>query len=170
MNVMDAIKTRKSARAYIDQPVEDDKLNMILEAARLAPSASNRQEWRFVIVRELETRKKLAQIAGNQRFVGEAPIVIVACAETDGHVMNCGQPCYPIDVAIALDHITLAAVELGLGTCWIGNFDEKKVKELLGIPEQIRVVELMPLGYPADPSAIAKKRNPLDAIVKYERW
>ncbi|MCJ7432388.1 MAG: nitroreductase family protein [Anaerolineales bacterium] len=170
MNVMDAIKTRKSARAYIDQPVEDDKLNIILEAARLAPSASNRQEWRFVIVRELETRKKLAQIAGRQGFVGEAPIVIVACAETDGHVMNCGQPCYPIDVAIALDHITLAAVELGLGTCWIGNFDEKKVKEILGIPEKIRVVELMPLGYPADPSAIGKKRHPLNTIVKYEHW
>ena len=170
MNVMDAIKTRKSVRAYLDRPVEEDKLNAILEAARLAPSASNRQEWRFVIVREAETRKKLAQIAGKQKFVGEAPVIIVACAETDGHVMKCGQPCYPIDVAIALDHMTLAAVELGLGTCWIGNFSEREVKELLGIPEPIRVVELMPLGYPADPSAIEKKRQPLDQIVKFEHW
>jgi len=102
--------------------------------------------------------------------VEEAPVLIVACAETDGHVMRCGQPCYPIDVAIALDHMGLAAVELGLGTCWIGLFDEKKVKEILHIPDEIRVVELMPLGYPSDPVAINKKRLPLDRIVKYERW
>ena len=170
MNVMDAIKTRKSVRAYSDRPVEDDKLNIVLEAARLAPSASNLQEWRFIIVREAGIRKKLTQIAGNQEFVGEAPVVIVACAETDGYVMKCGQLCYPIDVAIALDHITLAAVELGLGTCWIGHFDERKVKEILGIPEKIRVVELMPLGYPADPSVIGKKRHPLNTIVRYEHW
>ena len=170
MNVKDAIQTRKSVRAFVDKPVEDEKLNAVLEAARLAPSASNRQEWRFVIVREPETRKELAAVAGGQAFVGEAPVLIVACAETDGHVMRCGQLSYPIDVAIALDHMSLAAVELGLGSCWIGLFDEKKVKEILHIPDEIRVVELMPLGYPTDPSAIAKKRLSLDQIVKYERW
>ncbi len=170
MNVMDAIKTRKSVRAYAHRPVGDDKLNSILEAARLAPSASNRQEWRFVIVREQDIRKKLARVAGDQEFVGEAPVVIVACADTDGHVMKCGHPCYLIDVAIALDHIALAATELGLGTCWIGNFDEGKVKELLSIPEKIRVIELMPLGYPLDPSALEKKRLALSTIVKYEHW
>jgi len=167
---MDAIKRRKSVRAYDHQPVEEDKLNAVLEAGRLAPSASNRQEWRFVVVKDPETRKRLAQAAGNQGFVGRAPVVIAACAETDGHTMKCGQPCYPIDVAIALDHITLAAVELGLGTCWIGHFDEGKVKEILGIPAKIRVVELMPLGYPADPSASKKDRLPSSAIVKMEHW
>ena len=170
MNVMDAIKTRKSVRAYLAKPVEDEKLNAVLEAARLAPSAANRQEWRFVIVRERETRKKLAAVAGDQAFVGEAPVVIVACAETDGHVMRCGQLCYPIDVAIALDHMSLAAVDLGLGSCWVGLFDEKKVKEILHIPDEIRVVELMPLGYPSDPSVNAKNRLPLDRLVKYEHW
>jgi nitroreductase len=170
MNVMDAIKTRKSVRAYLAKPVEDEKLNAVLEAARLAPSAANRQEWRFVIVRERETRKELAAAAGGQAFVAEAPVVIVACAETDGHVMRCGQLCYPIDVAIALDHMSLAAVDLGLGSCWIGLFDENKVKEILHIPDAIRVVELMPLGYPSDPSVIAKNRLPLDRIVKYEDW
>ncbi len=108
MNVIDAIKTRKSVRAYLDKPVEDAKLSAILEAARLAPSASNRQEWRFVIVRDPATRRKIAEIAGSQEFIAEAPVVIVACAETDGRIMKCGQACYPIDVAIALDHITLA--------------------------------------------------------------
>ncbi len=170
MNVMDAVKLRKSVRAFLDKPVEEEKLNAVLEAGRLAPSASNRQEWRFVIVSDPVTRKKLGEAAGGQAFVEEAPVVIVACAQTDGHVMRCGQLSYPIDVGIALDHITLAAVEQGLGTCWIGLFDEQKVKDILGIPEQIRVVELMPLGYPADPSVKFKKRLPLSEIVKYERW
>jgi nitroreductase len=170
MNVSEAIRTRKSVRNYLDRPVEEEKLKMILEAAGLAPSASNRQEWRFVVVQDRETRTKLARIAGNQQFVGEAPVLIVACAETDEHLMSCGQPCYPIDVAIALDHLTLAAVEMGLGTCWIGMFNEKEVKDLLGIPEGVRVIELMPLGYPADPAVISKKRFPMDQIVKFEHW
>jgi len=170
MNVVDAIKTRKSVREYLDKPVEDEKLNMILEAGRLAPSASNRQEWRFVVVRNSQTRRRLAEAASGQAFVGEAPVVIVACAETDGHVMRCGQLCYSIDVAIALDHMSLAATELGLGTCWIGAFNEQKVKEVLGIPNEIRVVELMPLGYPSDPSLTRKTRLSFDRIVKHEHW
>ena len=89
MNVIDAIKTRKSVRRYLDKLVEDNKLNTVLEAGRLAPSASNRQEWRFVVVRDPETRKRLAEAAGGQGFVGEAPVLIAACAETDGHVMRC---------------------------------------------------------------------------------
>jgi nitroreductase len=170
MDVLDAIKTRRSVREYLDKPVEDEKLNMILEAGRLAPSASNRQEWRFVVVRDPQTKRRLAEAASSQPFVGQAPVVIVACAETDGHVMRCGQLCYPIDVAIALDHMSLTATELGLGTCWIGAFNEQKVKEILGIPEKIRVVELMPLGYPSDPSSVRKSRLPLDRIVKHEHW
>ncbi|MCX6659961.1 MAG: nitroreductase family protein [Candidatus Bathyarchaeota archaeon] len=170
MNVLDAVKSRKSIRKYLDRPVEDSKLNTVLEAGRLAPSASNRQEWRFVIVRESGTRKRLAEAAGGQTFVGEAPVVVVACAKTDGRVMRCGQLSYPIDVAIALDHMTLAAVELGLGTCWIGLFEETRVKEILGIPEDIRVVQLMPLGYPVDPTPVEKSRLPFDMIVKYDHW
>ena len=170
MNVVDAIKTRKSVREYLDKPVEDEKLNVILEAGRLAPSASNRQECRFVVVRDPQTRRRLADAASSQSFVGQAPVVIVACAETDGHVMRCGQLCYPIDVAIALGHMSLAATELGLGTCWIGAFNEQKVKEILEIPKEIRVVELMPLGYPSDSSVMRKSRLSLDRVVKFERW
>jgi nitroreductase len=170
MSVRNAVRTRKSVRAWADKLVEEEKLNAVLEAGRLAPSASNRQEWRFVVVRDPETRKMLASAAGGQAFVGQAPVVIAACADTDEHRMRCGQQSYPIDVAIALDHMTLAAVELGLGTCWIGLFDENRVKEILGIPEKIRVVELMPLGYPAEPWAVEKKRLPMDRIVKYEHW
>ncbi len=170
MDVIDAIKTRKSVRGYQNRLVEDKKLNLVLEGGRLAPSAGNRQEWRFVVVRDLETRKKLAEAAGGQTFIAKAPVVIAACAETDGHVMRCGQLSYPIDVAIALDHMSLTAVELGLGTCWVGSFEEEKVKEILGIPKRVRVVELMSLGYPIDQSPLEKKRLTLDTIVKYEHW
>ena len=170
MEVLEAIKTRKSVRAYRDIPVEDDKLRLVMAAARLAPSASNRQEWRFVVVRDRGQREKLAEIAGGQRFVAEAPVVIAACAVTDGHLMRCGQACYPIDVAIALDHLSLAAVSLGLGTCWIGAFDEGRVRALLDIPPEVRVVELMTLGYPRDPDPAAKNRLPLEEIVRYENW
>ncbi len=170
MDVIDAIQTRKSVREFLDKPVEEEKLKLVLEAARQAPSASNRQEWRFVVVRDLALRQKLAQAAGSQAFVGQAPVIIAACAETDGHLMTCGEPCYPIDVAIALDHLTLRAVELGLGTCWIGKFYAEEVKKLLGIPTGIRVVQLMPLGYPARPEAIHKNRLSFEQIVKYEHW
>ncbi len=170
MDVYEAIRTRKSVRAYLDKDVPQEVLLRILEAARLAPSAKNLQEWRFVVVRDPRTREKLARAARNQAFVAQAPVVLACCAETDGHVMTCGQACYPIDVAIAIDHITLCAVAEGLGTCWIGAFFEEKVKEILGIPPHIRVVELLPLGYPKDPSPVPKRRLPLEKIVRWERW
>ncbi len=169
MTVREAIEQRFSVRAYQDRPVEEDKLRRVMEAARLAPSAGNRQEWRFVVVQDAETRKRLAEAANAQAFVGQAPVVIVACAVGEPHVMTCGQLCYPIDVAIALEHIALAATEEGLGTCWIGAFKEDEVRRILGIPAEVRVVELMPLGYPAS-TAPAKRRLELSEIVKREKW
>jgi nitroreductase len=170
MDVYEAIRVRKSVRAFDVRDVPEEVLGRILGAVRLAPSASNRQEWRFVVVRDPATRKKLAAAAKNQKFVGDAPVVLACCAETDGHVMSCGQLCYPIDVAIAIDHLTLCAVAEGLGTCWIGAFDEAQVKNILGIPKDIRVVELLPLGYPRDPAPATKSRLPLNQIVRRERW
>lgn len=170
MNVFDAIKKRSSIRSFMNKPIEPKKLRAVLEAGRLAPSARNLQEWRFIIVKNSETRKKLAFAANGQMFVMEAPVVIVACAVTDERIMSCGQLCYPIDIAIALDHISLAAVELNLGTCWIGAFDEKKVKEILAIPDEVRVVGLMPIGYPAYVVSKEKNRLPFEKIVKYEHW
>ncbi len=170
MDVISAIKKRKSVRGFLEKDVEEEKLKIILEAGRLAPSASNRQEWRFIVVRDKETRQKLAKAAKNQAFVAEAPVVIACCAQSDNQLMTCGQVCYPIDVAIAIDHMTLMAVELELGTCWIGAFYEDEVKKVLGIPKDVRVVELLPLGYPKDPKPVEKDRKLFSEIVSLERW
>jgi nitroreductase len=170
VEVYDSIRIRKSVRSYLDRPVEKEKLDRVLNAVRLAPSAGNRQEWRFVVVTDPEKRRRLAEVAAGQRFIAEAPVVIAACAETDGKIMSCGQACYPIDVAIAIDHLSLAAVAEGLGTCWIGSFDPDTVRRILEIPEQIVVVELLPLGYPKDPKPVTKSRLPLETIVRYEKW
>jgi len=165
---MQAIRARRSIRKLLDRPIEEEKLLTILEAGRLAPSARNMQDCRFIVVRDAATRQKLAVAARDQQFVGQAPVVIAACGTSD-LVMTCGQPAYAIDVAIALDHMTLAAASLGLGTCWIGAFYEDKVKEILGVPPEIRVVALMPLGYPAvEPEP--RPRKSLDEVIAWEHW
>ena len=169
MTVWEAIQRRFSVRQYQERPVEPERLDRVLEAARLAPSASNRQEWRFVVVTDVDMRRRLMEAAKGQRFVAEAAVLIAACAVGTDHVMPCGQPSYPIDVAIALEHIALQATEEGLGTCWIGAFDEDKVKELLDIPDSVRVVELMTLGYPATVAG-PKSRLGQDEIVMHEQW
>jgi nitroreductase len=170
VTVREAIKKRRSIRSYAEADVEDSKLTALLEAARQAPSASNRQEWRFVVVKDKATRLILAEAAKNQDFLAQAPVVIACCAVSDNHVMTCGQLCYPIDVAIAIDHIVLAAIELGLGTCWIGAFHEDRVKEILRIPEDIRVVELLALGYPRTLPSSLKNRLSLSDIAFFEHW
>jgi len=169
MDVIEVIEKRRSVRSYTDKPVERDKIQRLLEAARLAPSASNRQEWRFVVVTDKKRRAALAEAANNQEFVAQASVVIAACAEHDGHVMRCGQACYPIDVAIAVDHMTLQAVAEGLGTCWIGAFYEDQVRQILGIPEEIRVVQLLTVGYAAGAPG-PRPRLPVQQIAHWETW
>jgi nitroreductase len=168
MTVNEAIRKRYSCRAYQGRPIEKDKLGSILEAARLAPSAKNLQDWRFVVVTKHETRRKLAEAANNQRFLESAAAIIVACSNDD-YVMRCGQPIGPIDVAIALEHIALQAAELGLATCWIGSFYPEKVRAVLDIPGDVAVIELMALGYPADEQK-EPTRLPVEEIVCYETW
>ncbi|MEW6229344.1 MAG: nitroreductase family protein [Bacillota bacterium] len=166
---MEAIRQRRSVRAYKAQEVPADKLERILEAARLAPSASNRQMWKFVVVRDPEKRRLLAEAANGQSFVGEAPVVIAGVALRTSHVMSCEVPSYAVDLAIAMEHIALAAAGEGLGTCWIGAFSQPKARQILGVPDQYKIVALMPLGYPAD-SPRPKARKPLDDIVCYESF
>jgi nitroreductase len=169
MDVMDAIEQRFSVRKFKDYEVEESKLRRVLEAARLAPSARNLQEWRFVVVENSDMRQALAEAANGQRFVAEAPALIIGCAVTSEHVMSCGLRCFPIDVSIAMAYMTLEAVEQDLGTCWVGAFNADKVRDLLGIPSDVIVVGLMPIGYP-DADAPPKKRMSLDEIMMEEQW
>ncbi|MDD1752745.1 MAG: nitroreductase family protein [Methanotrichaceae archaeon] len=169
MNVMDAIKARRSIRAYQDRSVEDEKLRAMLEAGRLAPSAGNFQDWKFIIVRDKEKRQLLSAAAKDQAFVAQAPVVIAACGTETEYIMTCGQHTYPIDVAISVDHMSLEAVNQGLGTCWIGAFYEDQVKEILGVPDKIRVVVMLTLGYPAE-SPSSRPRKKLEEIVAYDGW
>lgn len=170
MTVSEAIRTRKSVRSWQSRAVEREKLDRVLEAARLAPSARNDQEWRYVVVTDPEKRALLGEAAHNQVFVGEAPVVIVACARTDRRLMSCGHLAFLIDVAISIDHLTLAATEEGLGTCWIGAFDPARVREILGIPAEIEVVEILPLGYPTRPEAVLKKRLAASEVFHFDTW
>ncbi|MDR3144652.1 MAG: nitroreductase family protein [Treponema sp.] len=149
MDIFESIRKRYSVRAFKDKPVEYEKLQAIFQAVREAPSARNAQEWRFILVTNRDLRKQVAA-AGGQPFLSRCPIIVAACAETDCRVMRCGEPAYPIDVAIAIDHLTLAAVQLGLGTCWVASFDPAPVKTALGIPPEAPVVALVALGYPEE--------------------
>jgi nitroreductase len=169
MEVSMALSERRSVRSYKDAEVEDEKLTKVLEAGRLAPSAANRQEWKFVVVKGEEKRKKLAHAACGQSFLGQAPVVLVACATESRAVMPCGQPAYTVDVSIAFAYMVLQACELGLGTCWIGAFEEHQVKDVLNIPEHIRVVAMSPLGYPAHPIP-PRPRKKLEEIVCFETF
>jgi nitroreductase len=169
MDVFTAIRQRRSVRAYKAVEVEEEKLKKILEAARLSPSASNRQEWKFIVVRNAETKKKLAKAAFGQSFIGEAPVVLVACGTESKAIMACGQPAYTVDVSIACAFMILQAHELGMGTCWIGAFKEDEVKKILKIPDSVRVVAMIPLGYPdEDPSQ--RSRKGLDQIISFEKF
>ncbi|MHC4874402.1 MAG: nitroreductase family protein [Planctomycetota bacterium] len=171
MDIYEAVKSRYSCRNYSDKDVPEELLEKILEAARIAPSAKNFQRWRIIVVRDKETREKLIPAAKDQKFVGQAPVVLAFCSEGDNdHVMTCGHLSYPIDTAIIQDHVSLLATAEGLATCWIGAFYEDQVKEILDIPEGVRVVELMPLGYPADTCPSARNRLSLDEIVHREKW
>jgi nitroreductase len=168
MEVFEAIQKRYSCRSWQDRPIESDKLTRVLDAARLAPSARNFQDWRFVVVQDQSLRTQLIEAANNQEFVGNAPTIIVACSNSD-YVMRCGQAIAPIDVSIALEHIALQATAEGLATCWIGSFFPEKVRPILGIPDNIEIIELMPIGYPAD-ACPPKKRQPLEEIAAFNKW
>jgi nitroreductase len=169
MDVFTAISQRSSVRAYRNTGVEEDKLKKILEAARLSPSSSNRQEWKFIIVKNRETRRKLTNAAFGQSFIGEAPVVIVACATESKSSMACGQPAHTVDVSIACAFMILQAYELGLGTCWISAFKEDDAKKILKVPEEVRIVAMTPLGYPNQPLS-QKFRKSMDQIVCFEKY
>ena len=169
MEVHEAIEKRKSIRSYRNEPIPDTKLKKVLDAARLAPSGSNRQQWKFVVVRDVEKRKQLSKAANGQAHVAAAPVVIAAVATDTDRVMMCGVPLYPVDLAIAIDHMTLAAVEEGLGSCWIGAFSQDEARKVMGIPDSCMIVALLTLGFPAEEGR-PKTRKSLGEIICYDTF
>jgi nitroreductase len=168
MKVIEAIQKRYSCRTYLDRPVEREKLDQIFEAARQAPSAKNLQDWRFVVVTDKKIKQQVAGCTNHQDSFGQAGAIIAACSVCK-ETMKCGQLIAPIDVAIALEHIALIATELDLATCWIGSFDAEKVKQILAIPKDIAIIELMAIGYP-EKSSRQTTREPVKNIVCYDKW
>lgn len=184
MDFWEVINQRKSYRNFSNQPVEQEKILKVLEAARLAPSWQNRQCWRFVVVQDKDKIKKIGRLnpftLNINFFLQKVPVIIVACANPKDSGQRNGKDYYLVDTAIAMEHLVLAATDLGLATCWLGAFDEKMIKDLLNIPNEIRVVAMTPLGYAAEKENIidkvskivakGAKRKPLEEIAYFDKW
>ncbi len=204
MDVSEAIKKRRSIRKFKPDPIPEEKIRLLLESARLAPSGTNTQPWRFVVIKDNDTKKKLQEAAHNQRHIGRAPVIIVCCADlkafkefperVDELIESGALPertrevfipylskgmdtvtkdalmvAAAANVAIAVEHIVLQAVEIGLGTCWVRWYEDNKVKEILDIPEHVEVMALLPIGVPGeDPSR--RPRLELDQLVNGEKY
>jgi nitroreductase len=160
MDIFEVIEKRRSVRKYEGRDIADDDLRKILEAARLAPSAYNAQEYKIFVVKEKQKKEVLASAVA-QPFIAQAPVILAGIA------LNPDRKYYAIDIAIAFDHISLSATALGIGSCWIGAFGNEQIKEIIGAPENSKVVILMPLGYPAD-KPIPKMRKSFDELVEYK--
>lgn len=165
MSLVDIILSRRSIRRYEQRPIPEEIMRLILEAGRMAPSAANRQPWHFIVVTEQELKEKLSQWRFT-RFLKDSAAVIVGCGENN---RPRAARWATIDVSIALENMVIAAWALGVGSCWIGGFNEKEVKELLGIPDNIKVIALLSLGYPAEQPA-PRRKKPLEKIVHYNRF
>ncbi len=170
MEYSDLISTRYSVRAYRADPIEDSKLQAILEAARMAPTAANRQPFQLVVIHTAGREEELRKIYHRLWFV-QAPLVIAVCAiSSQAWVRESDRfNARFIDAAIVADHLILAAANLGLGTCWIANFNTEAARTVLRLPEEAEPVIFTPLGYPTDQPG-SKTRKPLSELVRYEHW
>jgi nitroreductase len=173
LDLFKAIDTRQSIRSFTRQKVSDEDVTKIIDAARRAPSAGNIQPWEFVIVRKPENKRRLAAVAGYQEFIAEAPVVVVVCADermsgrgygSRGVNLYCIQ-----DTAAATENMLLAACALGLGTCWVGAFNERSVRSILRTPEGVRPVAIVPIGHPAGQPQPRYRRR-LEEITHHETF
>jgi len=163
------IERRYSVRAYRPDPVPAQALAAVLDAARLAPTAANRQAFRLIVVKTRGREEELKRVYGKDWFV-QPPLVIAVCGlPGENWVRRDGRNYVDVDAAIVMDHLILAAADAGLGTCWIGAFDPQAAREVLGLPPEAEPIAFTPLGYPADEPR-PKKRKALEEIVRYERW
>ena len=170
MEFSELIKKRYSVRAYSPKPVENTKLHAVLEAANIAPTAANRQPFQIIVINTKDREDELKQIYGRDWFI-QPPLVICICAlpnkawtrREDGKIYG------EVDATIAMDHLILAAADLGLGTCWIAAFNPQAAREILGLPDDVEPIAFTPLGYPVD-ELKTKKRKDLSELVRYEKW
>jgi len=169
MALLPEIEKRASVRSFTDEAVSEDTLERVLEAGRIAPSAKNRQAWRFIVIRKPEMRAKVQEAAFGQEYVGQAPVVIALCTTNVEYKMPNGQLSYPVDMGIACSFMMLQAVHEELGTCVVTTFEEEDVKALLTVPYQMRVVMLLALGHPAE-SVERSRRMSMSRVVSYDHW
>lgn len=167
---LELARQRVSVRKYRPDPVPEELLRKVLEAGRLAPSAKNLQPWHFIVVRDPARRAALGRAYPPEWF-SEAPVIIAVCIEPANawRRRHDGRCSAEVDGAIAMDHMTLCAADLGLGTCWIGAFDPAEARAALGVPDSVDVLALTPLGFPDD-AGRPKSRKSLEEIVHWERW
>jgi len=173
MDFQELAKNRYSCRSYRDQPVEDEKVLYVLDTARMAPSAKNLQPWHFVVIQEPDNLARIKSCYGGQ-WLNTAPMIIVACGDHKGAWYRAdGKNHTDIDVAIAIDHLTLAATNIGLATCWICHFDVMKCARILQLPEGVEPIAMIPLGYPADHPDTSRhqvKRKKLEDIIHKSKF
>jgi nitroreductase len=169
MTFSELIRSRYSVRAYKPDPVPDEALRKVLEAAQLAPTAANRQPFRLIVIHTAGRQEELRRLYHREWF-GLAPLVIGICAVPgEAWVRRDGINYAFVDAAIVMDHLVLAATDARLGTCWVAAFDPTAAREILGLPQGVEPVAFTPLGYPADVLR-PKERKPLADLVRYERW
>lgn len=173
MEFLEIVQKRRSLRSYASTPVEPEKLNYVLECARLAPSWKNMQCWRFIVIKDPETRQALAETMAEtnpgRKVLVQAPIAIVLCALPSESEVWEDKDYMMLDAGLAMEHLILAATEQGLGTCWEGLFQEDKARRALNVPEDVRVVAFTPLGY-ASEERQPRPRKSIKEIVFYEKW
>jgi nitroreductase len=173
LDIQEAINRRRSIRSFTGDDISEETLRQIIEAGTLAPSAGNCQPWEFIIVRDKTTKQKLAEAALGQRFVSQATVVVVVCANikrSTNRYGSRGQDLYCIqDTAAAIENILLMAVSKGLGTCWVGAFNEVLAKEALELPVDIRPVAILPLGHPAETPQMPRRRS-YKEVIHHEKW
>lgn len=170
MDFSELIRRRYSVRSYESRDIDEGAVNRVLGAFVLAPTAANRQAFGLVVIHTAGRQEELSRIYDRDWFSSQPPLVVCACALPGAAwVRRDGKSYADVDVAIAMDHLILAATEEGLGTCWIGAFDPVAAREALGLPDGVDPVAFTPLGYPAD-SPKPKVRKSLDQLVHRERW
>ncbi len=171
MNIYDLIARRRSIRKFEQKEIEREKLERVLNAARLAPSGKNVQAWKFIVIRDQELKEKLVEACKGQKFMAEADVAVAVAVNEEEVYQGHGNymTSFAVDGAIALDHLILAATHEGLGTCWIGAFDEEKVRKIVKVPKPYRIVALTPLGYPAQDGR-DRGRKTMEEVVVYDQW